>query len=617
MFCIKVSSAILLFFAGSAQAQDIQTVPYEGKVLATKVKNVNGMNVIYTKYIDGQGTVKAVAHDFKGNIVPVEPASYTSPLYGKSLEKILAAQPETTGYIDNTALLDVVIALKDEDVDMHGMVSSCEARFDNGQPIVKIDSEVMDEKKLKTHLNTRISNLSNAIKARDEKMRDRVNQFAVRNSLTGAPELISAANEARSSVTLRMEKGQLEWFAIMNRDLILGIELVPKPANDLASAMPSSRVDPYALNYSNRGNGIGIYMSEGNCPDPGHIANYTRLSGTRDPHSDNVSAIVRGVSPESYLYCRAGYTLPSPTDLAGSGGNPRVHIETHSWGDTLSDNANYIIADRDFDNHVYNNDVVVFKSAGNFGLNNGYINSPGKALNVITVGNYDDSNDAIAATSSFRNSQIGDNKPEVVAPGESITAGGYTYWGTSQATPHAAGFAADLMSTYSWMQLKPYYFKAIMLAGATKNIAGGGDSVGVGALDFYNTFYQSISWSDEGANNRFSELDNMDAHPGDGNIDRKFSLPANKNTRVALVWFNRGDYLYGHRTDAHPIGMDLDLSILDPNGNLIAGSYSWDNPYEVVNFITSMAGEYTVRINRHANRDTLCRLKLGISVDWQ
>jgi hypothetical protein len=86
--------------------------------------------------------------------------------------------------------------------------------------------------------------------------------------------------------------------------------------------------------------------------------------------------------------------------------------------------------------------------------------------------------------------------------------------------------------------------------------------------------------------------------------------------RAALVWLNRGSYTYDHRADAHAIGIDLDLAVFDPDGNLIASSANFDNPFELVNFNTTIRGAYRFRIARAANRDTLSAVKMALRVDW-
>lgn len=61
--------------------------------------------------------------------------------------------------------------------------------------------------------------------------------------------------------------------------------------------------------------------------------------------------------------------------------------------------------------------------------------------------------------------------------------------------------------------------------------------------------------------------------------------------------------------------MDFDLQILDTNNKIVGHSTSWDNPYEIVDFIPATTGEYVIRIKRYANRDLNSMIKLGASVN--
>ncbi|MEA2028641.1 MAG: S8 family serine peptidase, partial [Campylobacterota bacterium] len=290
-----------------------------------------------------------------------------------------------------------------------------------------------------------------------------------------------------------------------------------------------------------------------------------------------------------------------------------VEIQNHSWGDGFD--TDYTTRDRDFDNYIIDNNDVIFKSAGNtnLGIN---VTSPGKGLNVITVGNYDDATDTIFFQSSFGDPQTKNQKPEIVAPGTTIDTdldGTIDNSGTSFSAPHAGAFAANLMSNYTWMQDKPHLMKAVMLAGATKSISGGADAVGVGGIDFWSAAYNShMMWwtnasyatnaaNDWGTNNNYLEW--------------KVSLTAGNNYRAVISWLNDGDYTYAHRTDSHPIGKDFDLSVWDPNGTWKCGSGSFYNPYEMCQFSTTISGDYTIRIIQYMDRDTSSNMSLAAVVN--
>ncbi len=207
-------------------------------------------------------------------------------------------------------------------------------------------------------------------------------------------------------------------------------------------------------------------MANLSAPIPGYISNYTIIGAHNygeDDHSELVSAILRGVSPDSHIYCKDDTcSFPEPEYLNGYNGNPPIYITTHScyWNTSNS----YTPYDKDFDNYVYNNGIAVFALAGNITTTDNVV-TPGKGLNVITVGNYNDSDGTISSQSCSGNPETGNHKPEIAAPGKRISAGGHTSSGTSFATPHAAAFAADLLSAYPWMQLRPHMVKAFMLLG--------------------------------------------------------------------------------------------------------------------------------------------------------
>jgi hypothetical protein len=275
------------------------------------------------------------------------------------------------------------------------------------------------------------------------------------------------------------------------------------------------------------------------------------------------------------------------------------------------------VTDRDWDNFVYNKAVASFNSAGNTGFANGYCKSPAKGLNIITIGNYNDANNTISGSSSYKNAETGNNKPELSGPGVNVTAGGHTKSGTSMSSPHAAAFSADLMSAYPWLKSKPFLVKGLMMAGATKSISGGSDKVGAGGADFASAYYSFWSYWWMGGNSAFSGWDAGDAFPNNGYVEAQHTLnAATSNVRVVLTWLNRGSYTYDHRSDAHPIGTDLDLIVFDPNGTAVASSSSWDNPYEMVNFDPQVTGTYRFAIRRYANRDTQSKLHMALVINW-
>ena len=422
--------------------------------------------------------------------------------------------------------------------------------------------------------------------------------------------------DGKNSFELVLKKGDIQKFINFNKNFLVFVSLTPKAVSTIDDAMLSTRVNPYALNYSDRkGANIGIFMSEagGFCPPNSHISNYLRLGTTQSNwHSEYVSDILREVSPDSYVYCRGDSYLPKNEDRTGHNGNPSLFVESYSlsWVNTKI----YHSQDKDWDNEVLDEDMIVIVASGN--NNDMNVTTPGKGFNVITVGNYDDESDTIFSESCFANPETGINKPEIVAPGTNIDTDGDGQndgSGTSYAAPHVAGFAADLLSKYSWLQLRPYYFKSFLLASATKSISGGTDKVGVGGIDFYDSVYSSSNhwWTGD-----FSHAASHDGGSDSTKIEKTYNLSSGRDVRVAISWLNDGDYTLNHRTDSNPIGKDYDLIVYDPDGNYVGSSTSWDNSYETVNFHTNKSGNYRFVVNEYTERDTSIDMFLGMSISW-
>jgi hypothetical protein len=98
-----------------------------------------------------------------------------------------------------------------------------------------------------------------------------------------------------------------------------------------------------------------------------------------------------------------------------------------------------------------------------------------KGFNSLTVGNHDDTATAMAGDSVFRNpstTHADREVPEIAANGTAVTTVGLTMSGTSMASPAAAGCAALIQSVDETLKSWPEGCRAILLAGAKRNVAG-------------------------------------------------------------------------------------------------------------------------------------------------
>ncbi|MEM9456943.1 MAG: S8 family serine peptidase [Myxococcota bacterium] len=587
-----------------------------------KQRTIGDQAVTFIKHYDADGEAHERILDEDGNEISADALPVAGPRrLGASLQGLLDSTTQWDKVVDVRVGLRSLAAPVAEPLESGSVVATTD-----GRPLLMLNGEPVAAADMRANARARQQRFDAQVARITEARRDALRELAARHpELAASPNMRSAISRGDASVVVPMELGAVESFARDHEDLVAGVELDSELTTTIASAIQDTNIDPVALaNPIRQGGGVGVYMSETGCPLAGFLPSYTPLSGVPTSHSSNVSAIIRGASPLAHIYCRGGFTLPSAADLLGTAGNPRVFVETHSWTETLSDAPGFRLRDRDFDDHIYDTGVATFVASANFGAPSaqfpaaqGYTGSPAKGLNVISVGNYVGNTDTINALSSFRDSEIGNNKPEIVAPGTNINAGGFTMSGTSMASPHAAGFAADLMGEYTWLQLRPYYFKANMLAGADKTILGGTDKVGVGGLNFHRNYFNHTNTWWEGDNNSFDFHDGNDYLPNNGYVDREVYLDAaHASVRVALSWLNRGTYTYDHRADPHAIGTDLDLCVYDPNGVQVGCSSSWDNPFELVEFDPVISGNYRVRINRYANRDTASKLHMGVSINW-
>lgn len=277
-----------------------------------------------------------------------------------------------------------------------------------------------------------------------------------------------------------------------------------------------------------------------------------------------------------------------------------------SWGsDTaLVPGAN----DRFYDDMSRNRAITVVKSAGNLACGgNGNVTSPGLGYNMITVGNVDTrrtaarGDDVMSGCSSFRNptSTNGDRtKPEVSAPGTSIqtttTAAPWTGnagSGTSFAAPMVTGAAAMLMQRQPSLAFWPEQVKAILMTTALHNIEGAtrlSDRDGAGMI--------SASRADNvarGANGRTGGRFYSCANdPKVAELANVF-VSAGTRVRSAISWSVDTSFAgYPNRPSA-----DLDLWFEGPSSTTY--SSSWDNNYEIVDFVAPTSGTYRLKVNKY------------------
>ena len=392
-------------------------------------------------------------------------------------------------------------------------------------------------------------------------------------------------------------------------------------ANLLNIVRPVVRADLlHAANITGTGIELGqVEVNGGTAAGNPYLPGVTPDTGFSclDPHATGVAGIIvsthathKGIAPAASLYAAGGC---SGAEQAVKDASDRAL----NWG-ALTLNASLgansgtapTTLDRFYDAAVRGRRRSIVVAAGNeagtCNSGNGRVTTPARAYNIITVGNYDDRNtlgwrdDVMSSCSSFVDptSTNGDReKPEVSAPGTSIlSTTNASPWtgnigsGTSYAAPVVTGGTGLLFQRDLTLGAWPEAVKAILMTTAVHNVEGPtvlSDKDGAGGivLDHAVATVDNSRW---GKNNSYlcTAAASVDV--------QTIALGAGRRTRVTLVWSTPDTYTnYASRP-----AVDLEMEVIDPAGNVVAGSYSLDNTYEIVDFLALSTGNHKIRVRK-------------------
>jgi hypothetical protein len=354
------------------------------------------------------------------------------------------------------------------------------------------------------------------------------------------------------------------------------------------------------------------------CPDP-------------NDHATGVAGILKSTGFTTGQYISKGFATGATLWAGGSCSgnitelhsqstkavNQRANILNLSWGSLTTTDTSANDSDKFYDRIVFNNWRTVVPIAGNEACNGGAgrVRHPGMAYNAITVGAFNDAetgswnDDVMDPCSSWRNpnSLHGDvEKPDVVAPGSHIYTTTttdpffmfYTTGGTSFSAPMVSAESALLMQMNPTLVAWPELIKAIIIASSLHNLQGSTlpspprifeDSVdGYGGIDILRARYitRNLNLGRQGG-----------SYSGCTNSIPSVPMSLNKErgrARVALEWDVNPDYpSYSSRPN-----IDLDISVIDPNGRLVATSSRFDSNVEAVEFNPVVTGTYQLYISK-------------------
>ena len=234
---------------------------------------------------------------------------------------------------------------------------------------------------------------------------------------------------------------------------------------------------------------------------------------------------------------------------------------------------------------AFNAGLVVIAAAGNAGPNARTVGCPGSARHVLAVG-------AIDADASFRNgtrvvldlsgrgpTADGRVKPDLIAPTNVDTANNtsntatWTFCCTSGATPHITGAAAMWIDWVkrSFPSPEPGQIYANLIAMGGAPSAGFDNTQGAGLL----TLLTNGAW--------FAGKTSV---TNAATVDLPFTISNTVSSIDAAIWWPESSATHN----------DVDLSLVNPSGTVVASSVSAASIFEKVRTSTNQIGTWKVRI---------------------
>ena len=398
----------ITLFSLSCTAVDKQSgeLPKDLVVQAISKVERNGQTYTSKKYQFADGKWGAIHLDEKGakvDRVPVLSRNIIDP----RLQARLKLQPGQPGYIGPGDPVEVIFVLPDEIEPYRGPEAVIEVELGTeGEQVININGNRATERDFEVLKGKWLDDADAAHKARLDRRQRAIGKLVEINGWTDQ-DAKKAVKRGAISLRRTVTGKELSTLAQRNKGLVVSIEPWIKEVDELTSAMAATNVQSWAIDRGHDGSGMGVYMREANgtnCPSNASMNTglYTNMSSLGSSnHANHVGNILATVAPAAHVYCDDQNFMSSTGSQS-----PRPWVANHSWG--ADDSGAYTTGDRDFDTGIYDDGWAVFKSAGNTG---GEITSPGKAFNIIAVGNYNDATTSMAASSAFTNPDTNAEKP--------------------------------------------------------------------------------------------------------------------------------------------------------------------------------------------------------------
>jgi hypothetical protein len=222
--------------------------------------------------------------------------------------------------------------------------------------------------------------------------------------------------------------------------------------------------------------------------------------------------------------------------------------------------------------------------AGNFGDDGaGTVTAPGNARKALAVGAIDVVSQALESYSGLGPTSDGRTKPDILGPTNVIAADNgsdttlQVFTGTSASTPNAAGFIANLWSTYG--EPAPGYMYAASIALGNNAFGAAYDNeLGAGLVQWGYPTDGSHIWASS-------------VTVSTSAIDVPIDVPFAPYVIDAAIWWPE-TVGSGHH--------DVDLYLIDPNGQIVASGTSSASVFEKAQTTEALAGTWTLRVYPYA-----------------
>ena len=440
---------------------------------------------------------------------------------------------------------------------------------------------------------------------------------------------VQAESDVAPALYLEMTPNQIQK---LNRwDEVGGIFLhETEGIDDLANSMAISNADDVVNTLGFDGTGSRVCVWE---PGPDVLTNLV-ISGhytTPWPGSSNHARLVTGIirnsgTPDGYapgatVYSGNSYDVAALDWCVNSPQSSRIINQSfHRRAEAQNGDLSADDLHKDY-MAVHSPYPTIVQASGNYWLGDSdnitppadeFVNH--KGFNSLTVGNHNDAATTISGDSVFRNpnSPHGDRElPELAANGNFVTAVGRTSSGTSFASPAVAGTVALLQEANTGLRYWPEGNRAVLLAGATRNVSGGtwrqdvsasvDASDGSGALNAEESVQIALNrkYTNNSASMRGWGVgtlsDSSFGSDGKSTFSYNILVPSTggNHVKVALAW----DSKVTNSPATSELVIDMDILVYY-GSSIVASSSSWDNSYEIAEFNGVAGRTYTVKLKR-------------------